>query len=244
MSRSSRSLPRLPIPMPPDAMQLDLHHAHPWDVPVRDAVEIQRQLRQYVREEPLGRPVETVAGIDVSIRGDLAQAAIVVLRLPGFAVVDRAIYRCAVPFPYVPGLLSFREVPAILPALEKLTVRPDVLMTDSQGRAHPRRFGLACHLGVLLDLPAVGVAKTLLTGRFQGLGLDRGDRADLVDRGEVVGVVLRTRANTNPVYVSVGHRMTLEEAVTLAMACTSRFKIPEPTRLAHQLSRVEEQGEA
>ena len=220
-------------------MDFELHHAHPWDVSPAEAVAIQRELAACVREEPLARPARTVAGIDVSIRGDLAQAAVVVVRLPDFEVLDRAVWRCDVPFPYVPGLLSFREVPAILPALERLTVRPDVLMTDSQGRAHPRRFGLACHLGVLLDLPAFGVAKSLLTGRYAGLGMTRGDRAPLVHRGEVVGEAVRTRANVNPVYVSVGHRLTLEGAVTLAMACTGRYKIPEPTRLAHHLSRDE-----
>lgn len=220
-------------------MHYELHHANRWDVSPTEAVAIQKDLARHVREEPLAVAVRTVAGIDVSIRGDLAQAAVVVVRLPDFEVVDRAVHRCAVPFPYVPGLLSFREVPAILPALDRLTVRPDVLMTDSQGRAHPRRFGLACHLGVLLDWPALGVAKSLLTGRPGELGPAHGDSTPLVHRGEVVGVALRTRANVNPVYVSVGHRMTLDDAVTLALACTGRFKIPEPTRLAHQLSRDE-----
>lgn len=218
-------------------MHFELHHAHPWDVSPGEAVDIQRRLAQHVREEPLGRPVETVAGIDVSIRGDLAQAAVAVVKLPELEVVDRAIWRCDVPFPYVPGLLSFREMPAILPALEQLRIRPDVLMTDSQGRAHPRRFGLACHLGVLLDWPALGVAKSLLTGRFGDLGSKKGDVAPLRHRNEVVGVALRTRDRTNPVYVSVGHAMTLDAAVALTLACTSRYKIPEPTRQAHHLSR-------
>ena len=218
-------------------MHIEVHHPHPWDVSPKEAVAIQRRLAGLVRQEPLGRPVETIAGIDVSIRGELAQAAIVVLSYPGLDTLDRAIHRAEVPFPYISGLLSFREVPVILPALEKLRVRPDVLMTDSQGRAHPRRMGLACHLGVVLDWPALGVAKTRLTGHFDDLGEAKGSRAPLVHKGETVGVALRTRAAVKPVYVSVGHRVVLEEAIEIALACAPKFKIPEPTRRAHHLSR-------
>lgn len=221
-------------------MQFKIHHAHAWDVAPKEAVAIQRDLAAEVHEAPLRTSVETVAGIDVSIRGDTAQAAIAVVRLPELELIDQAVYRCDVPFPYIPGLLSFREMPAILPALEKLSARPDVLMTDSQGLAHPRRFGLACHLGVLLDWPALGVAKTRLTGRFGDLGEDKGEQARLMDRGEVVGVALRTRARTNPVYVSIGHRITLDDAIQLTLTCCPRYKIPEPTRLAHKLSRDED----
>lgn len=230
---------RKPAFVSPICMPFDIHHAHRWDVSPKEAVVIQRDLAAKVRQEPLPRPVETIAGIDVSIRGDLAQAAIVVLRFPALEVVDQAIWRAEVPFPYVPGLLSFREMPVILPALEHLTVRPDVLVTDSQGRAHPRRFGLACHLGVLLDWPVFGVAKSLLTGRYKELSAEKGSRASLVHRGEVVGAAVRTRTSVKPVYVSVGHRITLEEAVDLALACAPRYKIPEPTRQAHLLSRDE-----
>ena len=221
-------------------MHFRVHHPHPWDVSPREAVALQRTLAAEVRPVPLSSPVETIAGIDVSIRGDLAQAAIVVLSFPTLEILDRAIHRTAVPFPYISGLLSFREMPVILPALEKLSVRPDVLMTDSQGRAHPRRMGLACHLGVLLDWPALGVAKTRLTGHFEDLGVEKGSRAPLVHKGEVVGVALRTRTNVKPVYVSVGHRITLEECVALTLACAPRFKLPEPTRQAHHLSREED----
>lgn len=225
-------------------MHFDIHHAHRWDVSPREAVAIQRGLAAEVRQEPLPSPIETIAGIDVSIRGDLAQAAVVVLRFPTLEVVDRAVWRRPAPFPYIPGLLSFREMPVILPALERLTVYPDVLVTDSQGRAHPRRFGLACHLGVLLDRPAFGIAKSLFVGTFEALAPEKGSRAALVDKktGEVLGTVLRTRANVKPVYVSVGHRITLEEAVALALACAPRYKIPEPTRQAHLLSRDSDFG--
>ena len=222
-------------------MHFDLHHTHRWDVSPKEAVAIQRALAAQVRHEPLPHPVETIAGVDVSIRGDLAQAAIVVLRFHELDVVDRAVWRAEVPFPYIPGLLSFREMPVILPALERLSVRPDVLVTDSHGFAHSRRFGLACHLGVLLDRPAFGIAKSLFVGTFEDPEPEKGSRAALVDKktGDVLGTVLRTRANVKPVYVSIGHRITLEESVALTLACATRYKIPEPTRQAHLLSRDE-----
>ena len=220
-------------------MDLELRHEHPWDVTPKEAVAIQRELAVHVRPEPLETPVETVAGIDVSIRGDLAQAAVAVVSLPDFEVVDRSVYRAEVPFPYVPGLLSFREMPVVLPALAQLAVRPDVLMTDSQGLAHPRRFGLACHLGVLLDWPAVGVAKSRLWGRHDEPGRQKGASVPLLDGSDVIGAVVRTRTDVKPVYVSIGQRVTLDDAVGLTLRCATRYKLPEPTRLAHHLSRKE-----
>jgi deoxyribonuclease V len=222
-------------------MQISLQFDHPWDVTPDEAKQIQERLVAEVDVTPRPDEVETVAGIDVSIRDDTAQAAVAVLRLPDLDVVDRAVHRCAVPFPYVPGLLSFRETPPVLPALAQLSGTPDVLMTDSHGRAHPRRFGFASHLGVLLDHPALGVAKSILVGTPDGdLAPEKGSRVPLVDDGETVGAVLRTRTDVNPVYVSVGHRLTLEDAVALALDCSPRYKIPEPTRRAHKLSRKSE----
>ena len=221
-------------------MSISLQHEHAWDVSPTEATRIQEQLAPAVEATPLPEDVATVAGIDVSIRDDTAQAAVAVLRLPDLDVVDRAVHRCAVPFPYVPGLLSFRETPAVLPALEQLSVAPDVLMTDSHGYAHPRRFGFACHLGVLLDRPTLGVAKSILVGTPDGdLDPEKGSRVPLVDDGETVGCVLRTRTDVNPVYVSVGHRVSLAGAAALALDCSPRYKIPEPTRQAHKLSREE-----
>jgi deoxyribonuclease V len=221
-------------------MQISLQFDHPWDVTPDEAKQIQERLVAEVDVTPRPDEVETVAGIDVSIRDDTAQAAVAVLRLPDLDVVDRAVHRCAVPFPYVPGLLSFRETPAVLPALEELSTTPDVLMTDSHGLAHPRRFGFACHLGVLLDWPTLGVAKSILVGTPDGdLDPEKGSRVPLVDDGETVGCVLRTRTEVNPVYVSVGHRVTLAGATALALDCSPRYKIPEPTRQAHKLSREE-----
>jgi len=220
-------------------MTLTLQHEHEWDVSTDEATAIQRRLVEAVDETPLRADVETVAGVDVSIRDDTAQAAIVVLRLPDLERVDEAVHRCEVPFPYVPGLLSFRETPPVLPVLGQLSVPPDVVMTDSHGRAHPRRFGFACHLGVLLDCPTLGVAKSILVGDPAGpLDAEKGSRVPLVDDGETVGTVLRTRTDVNPVYVSVGHRLALEDAVRLTLDCSPRYKIPEPTRQAHKLSRA------
>ena len=222
-------------------MPLSPQHEHPWDVSPDEAKAIQRRLASEVEATPLPDDVETVAGVDVSIRDDTAQAAVAVLRLSDLSVVDEAIHRCAVPFPYVPGLLSFRETPAVLPALERLSAVPDVLMTDSHGRAHPRRFGFACHLGVLLDRPTLGVAKSILVGTPAGdLPPEKGGRVPLVDEDETIGCVLRTRTEVNPVYVSVGHRLTLKDAVALTLDCSPRYKIPEPTREAHRLSRKSE----
>jgi len=221
-------------------MKVSLQHDHDWDVPPDEAKRIQRRLASEVAETPLPDTVETIAGVDVSIRDDTAQAAVAVLRRFGLTVVDRTVHRCEVPFPYVPGLLSFREMPAVLPALEQLTATPDVFVSDSHGLAHPRRFGLACHLGVLLDVPTIGVAKSILVGTPQGdLDAAKGSRVPLVDDGETVGTVLRTRTDVNPVYVSVGHRCTLDDAAALMLDCSPKYKIPEPTRQAHRLSREE-----
>lgn len=218
-------------------MTPDLHHAHAWDLSPREAVEVQRQLEPKVIEEPLDRgQVQTIAGLDVSVRGDRVRAAVVVLEVDELAVLDQAIWEGPVAFPYVPGLLSFREVPAILPALEQLKALPDLLMLDAHGRAHPRRFGLACHLGVLLDRPALGVAKTILVGRHGELAMAKGSRSELVHRGEIVGEALRTREGVKPVYVSVGHRMTLADATVWALRLATRYKLPQPTHLAHRLS--------
>ena len=217
---------------------MTLHHEHPWDVTPTEAIAIQRELAPLVREEPLDfDAVRTVAGLDVSVRDDRVRAAVVVLDVrDDLRVVDRAIWEGPVAFPYVPGLLSFREVPAILPALEQLSALPDVYMLDAQGRAHPRRFGLACHLGVLLEAPALGVAKSILVGRHDELAETKGSAAPLVHKGETVGLALRTRDRVNPVYVSVGHRVTLRDAGRLALRLAVKYKLPQPTHLAHRLS--------
>ena len=218
-------------------MDLALHHEHPWDVTPTEAVAIQKELAGLVRFEPLPSDLETVCGVDVSVRDDRVRAALVVVRLEGLEPVDTATWEGPVAFPYVPGLLSFREMPAVLPALERLSTEPDAFILDAQGYAHPRRFGLACHLGVLLDKPAVGVAKTRLVGRHAEPGPAKGDLASLEHRGEPVGAVVRTREGVKPVFVSVGHRASLRTAVALTLRCATRFKLPMPTHLAHRLSK-------
>lgn len=218
-------------------MKLTLYHAHAWNVSPEEAIAVQRTLAPLVRQEPLLQALQTIAGVDMSVRGDQVQAAVVVLSLPELALVEQAIWRGPVEFPYIPGLLSFREAPAVLRALEQLQALPDVIMTDSQGRAHPRHFGLACHLGVLLDWPVFGVAKSKLTGVYTEPASEPGAQTPLYSGKEVIGTVLRTRARANPVYISVGNHITLSEAVALTQACTKGYRLPEPTRQAHLLSK-------
>lgn len=223
-------------------MALSLHHAHAWDVTPTQAVALQRTLAPLVREEPLAQMPHTIAGVDMSVRDDQVQAAVVVLSFPDLLLIEQAIWHGPVEFPYVPGLLSFREVPAVLRVLDQLQVQPDVIMTDSQGRAHPRRFGLACHLGVLLDRPVFGVAKSKLTGVHAELSGEPGAQIPLYSGKEVIGAVLQTRVRTNPLYVSVGHRITLPEAVALTFASGKGYRLPEPARQAHLLSKKQTEG--
>jgi deoxyribonuclease V len=221
---------------------MKISQLHSWSLSVPEAVALQKDLsRQVVRDDRLG-PVRHVGGVDVGFEdgGRIARAAVVVLRLADLSLMTWAIARREVTFPYVPGLLSFREMPAVLDALERLEAAPDLLLCDGQGLAHPRRFGIACHLGLIAGLPSIGVAKSRLVGTHDEPGPGRGDRAPLVDRGEVIGAVLRTRIRVKPVYVSIGHRVSLEMAIDYVMRCTMRYRLPEPTRLADKLSRRDE----
>jgi deoxyribonuclease V len=193
-------------------------------------------LRSKVVIEPLPAPPRCVAGADVGFRGGWATVAVVVLDYPALHVVEQVSVRAPVSFPYIPGLLSFREAPAVLTALERLRITPDVLMIDGQGLAHPRRFGLACHLGVLLDWPTIGCAKSLLVGRYASLLDAPGSVADLVDKGQVVGAAVRTRRGASPVIISVGHRVDLTSAIHVVLDCARGYRLPEPTRLAHRLA--------
>ncbi len=221
-------------------MDWTLHHAHPWDLAPPEAQRLQRRLRRYVREAPLDwKALRTVAGVDVGFpKPDTARAAVAVLSFPDLAPVDWAVAEIPTPMEYVPGLLSFRELPAVLKALEQLRVRPEVFLVDGQGIAHPRGLGIAAHLGVLLDWPTVGVAKSLLVGRPQGLlGETRGSTIPLVYRGRVVGMGVRTRDKVKPVWVSIGHRVDLPGAVALVLRTATRYRLPEPIRAAHRLSK-------
>jgi deoxyribonuclease V len=208
----------------------------PGDVPTARA--IQESLRsQVVREDRLG-PVNTVAGVDVGFEdgGKTARAAVAVLAFPGLEPVSQAISRSPTRFPYVPGYLSFRELPAVLEALDRLAGLPDLILCDGQGLAHPRRFGLACHLGVLTDIPCIGVAKSRLIGSHIEPPPDKGRWVPLRDREETIGAVLRTRTRVSPVYVSIGHRVNLATAIDYTLRCTTRYRLPETTRHAHRLA--------
>lgn len=211
---------------------------HTWQVTPAEAARIQRELSGLVERADRFGEIRTVAGIDVGVRDGLATAAVVVLSLPGLQVVETTTARRTVEFPYVPGLLAFREGPAVFDALEQLHADPDLLMFDAHGVAHPRRMGLACHLGVLLDCPSIGCAKSRLCGQAEEPGPHAGAVATLIDGDEIIGAVVRTRAGASPVYVSTGHRVGLEAAVRLTLACCRGHRLPEPTRQAHLAGRV------
>lgn len=212
--------------------------AHPWDVTPAEARAIQERLRTRVSLTDDFGPVRLVAGTDVAFedRGRITRGAVAVLSYPDLELVEHAVARRPTRFPYVPGLLSFREIPALLDALEQLTRNPDLVLCDGQGYAHPRRFGLACHLGVLTGLPCIGVAKSRLVGTHEEPPAEKGGRADLMDGEERIGVVLRSRAQVRPLYVSPGHRVSLETAVAYTLACCTRYRLPETTRWADRLA--------
>jgi deoxyribonuclease V len=220
-----------------------LQRSHDWPTTELDAHRIQRDLRPLVSAVPLARPPRTLAGLDVAYGGshgaadDRVAAAVVVLDAETLEVVDSAVAVGTAGFPYIPGLFAFRELPVLVTALEKLSSSPDVLLCDGQGLAHPRRFGLACHLGVLAGIPTLGVAKTPLLGSWDEPGPLRGDSAEVRDKGEVVARVLRTQDQVKPVTVSVGHLIDLDDACALVLRASPRYRLPETTRLADRLCR-------
>lgn len=204
----------------------------------REAIAIQASLRARVETADRLPPIHYVAGVDVGFeaQGRVTRAAVAVLSYPDLAPVAQSVARLPTRFPYVPGLLSFRELPAVLAAIEQLSVRPDLYLCDGQGLAHPRRFGIACHLGVLLDVPSIGVAKSRLIGRHAEPPPEKGGWVPLLEGEEVIGAVLRTRQGVKPMYVSIGHRVSLPTAIALVMTCTRGFRLPETTRAAHRLA--------
>jgi deoxyribonuclease V len=224
------------------AMAMEVHDLHPWDVSPDEARAIQDRLRgQVVLSDGVAlADITVVAGVDngyvAEAGGTIAHAAVVLLRFPDLEPLASLTATAPVAFPYVPGLLSFREAPAIVAAFRGLEITPDVVLFDGQGIAHPRRLGLASHLGLVLDRPTIGCAKSRLTGRFTAPADEAGAATPLVDRGETVGAALRTRPGHAPLFVSPGHRLSVATAVAIALACCrlGRF-LPEPTRLAHDL---------
>lgn len=211
---------------------------HSWKVTPKKAVQIQRGLRNRLLFLPLKKTPSLIAGTDISYSKNSDQhfAAVVVLSYPDLKIVDRASSTGRVSFPYVPGLLSFREVPLLLKAFRKLKKTPDLIFCDGQGLAHPRHMGLACHLGLVLNLPTLGVAKSPLYGTYQVPGTKKGERAAIKDGRERIGTILRTRDRVAPVFVSVGNRITLSQATRWVLKCSVKYRIPEPTRQAHILA--------
>lgn len=191
-----------------------------------------------MRLEALGPPPRWVAGVDVAFpeRGRIAQAAAALFRLPELEPVEQALARRPVTLPYIPGLLSFRELPAVIAALQDLSRCPDLVLCDGQGIAHPRRLGIASHLGVISGLPTIGVGKSRLLGRHDDPGPQKGDRVALLDGEERIGTVLRTRTGVRPLYISPGHRVGCEDACHWVLACTGRYRLPEPIRMADRLA--------
>jgi deoxyribonuclease V len=210
---------------------------HPWDLSAEEAIRVQKEMRQRLVLEWDDRPVRTIGGGDVSIKPDTARAAIVVIRFPELTPVEAVTADAPLVFPYFPGLLSFREGPAVLAAWKRLENKPDLLMFDGQGIAHPRGDGIASHMGLWLERPTIGVAKSRLYGKHEEVGPRHGDHADLVDRnGTVIGTVLRSKERTNPLYISPGHLMDVRHATEFVLACLSGYRLPEPTRWAHKVA--------
>jgi deoxyribonuclease V len=215
---------------------------HRWDVSTSEAIAIQRHLRDQVLaiNSTTLATLKTIAGVDVAYQDKTgeAKAAVVVQSFPELEIVEQAVITRPISFPYVPGLLSFREAPAVLDAVGSLRVRPDLLMCDGQGYAHPRRVGLATHLGIYLDMPSVGCAKSRLIGSYDEPGPTQGSLSPLTDHGEVIGMVLRSKTGTRPLFISIGHMIELATAVDLVKRCLRGYRLPEPTRLADKLSKT------
>lgn len=218
---------------------MKINQCHTWPTTVEEAIAIQNQLQpQVITTDQLG-DVQYVAGVDVGFEDDntISRAAVAVLSFPDLQLQEKAIARRPTTFPYIPGFLSFREIPAVLDALEKISITPDLILCDGQGLAHPRRFGLACHLGVLLNIPTIGVAKSLFIGKYDELPAEKGSWQPLRDQEEVIGAVLRSSTGVKPLYVSIGHRISLPTAIDYVLRCTPKYRLPETTRWADQLSK-------
>ena len=209
---------------------------HNWNLPYSEAVNLQKKLAEKVKHIKIKKQPKIIAGLDCAFSKDGKRiiATVVVLKIPEFELIETVHAVKKVTFPYIPGLLSFREAPVCIAAVTKLRNQPDVFIIDGQGIAHPRRLGLAAHLGLFFDKPTIGCAKSRLTGNFEEPQLEKGSFSPLNDGNEVIGSVVRTRTNVKPVFVSVGNKCLLEDAIQITLACTTKYRLPEPTRLAHQ----------
>src|SRR5438477_6586885 len=219
---------------------------HEWNLQPEAAMALQRKLAaKIIRTDQLKGEVKLVAGVDMALNEEknMAHAAVVLLSYPQMEILERHVYEEPIRMPYIPGLLSFREIPCILGAFAQLKQQPDLVMVDGQGIAHPRRLGIASHLGLWLELPTIGCAKSILTGHHAPLSEEVGDWVPLRADGETIGAVLRTRAHVKPMIVSLGHRISLETSLRYVLACCKGYRLPEPTRLADKLSKDNEWSE-
>jgi deoxyribonuclease V len=231
----------LPSPLTPLIINImEIFHQHSWDLTIAEARVIQGNLKSEVILEDRLPTINYVAGVDVSYDKEkqITQAAIAVLNFPQLELQTHALASCQTTFPYVPGYLSFREIPAILEALDKVTIKPDLILCDGQGTAHPRRFGIACHLGVLTDIATIGVAKSWLIGDYEEVPLTQGSWQPLMSEGDLIGAVVRTRTGIKPVFVSPGHKISWPTAIRYTLDCISKYRLPETTRWADKLAAL------
>ena len=214
------------------------HAPHPWQLTPTEAIALQKKLAAQVITQDQFGPINFVAGVDVGFENEntITRAAVAVLSFPELQLIEHSIARRPTEFPYIPGLLSFREIPAVLDALNQLQQLPDILLCDGQGIAHPRRLGIASHLGIITGLPTIGVGKSRLIGKYKEPPMERGQWTPLEDKGERIGAVLRSRSGIHPLFISSGHKISLESAIDLVMRCTTRYKLPETTRWVHRLA--------
>jgi len=222
-------------------MKIRQHHS--WVLTVEEAIALQEKLtKEVITVDQIPQPVRYVAGVDMGFEsaGTISRAAVAVLSFPALQLQEYAIARRPTSFPYISGLLSFREIPALLDALEKINTTPDLILCDGQGIAHPRRLGIASHLGLILDMPTIGVAKSLLVGKHQEVPNIKGSRQPIIHRKETIGAALRTRVGTKPVYISSGHRVSLPTAIDYVLQCTPKYRLPETTRIADKLSKSDD----
>ena len=215
---------------------MKIKNLHNWNLTYSEAVSLQKDLANKVKHQKITVPPKTIAGLDCAFskNGKKIIAVIVLLKFDNLELIETASAVQDVTFPYIPGLLSFREAPVCIEAAKKLQIVPDVFMIDGQGIAHPRRLGLAAHLGLFFDIPTIGCAKSRLIGQFDDPLIEKGTFSPLKDKNKIIGFVVRTRNKVKPVFVSVGNKCLLEDAINITLACATKYRIPEPTRLAHQ----------
>lgn len=220
-------------------LNMKFYRDHAWPSTLEEAIAIQEKLRyEVITSDQLQEPIQYVAGVDMGFEADgtISRAAVAVLSFPDLQVIETSLAHRPTTFPYVPGFLSFREIPAVLDALEKIKTIPDIILCDGNGIAHPRRLGIASHLGLLVDLPTIGVAKSRLLGKHEELSETRGNWQPLIHEGETIGAVLRSRTGVKPLYISSGHRVSLPTAIDYVLRCTPKYRLPETTRIADKLA--------